>query len=274
MSIPKMISEECCVVAFYGIDPSPDSATSSYHTAVNWFNELGYPPDKISVLGPGYEGSPTSFADVNERLQKTGFAGVTYWSIVSMTPDGSIPVSDYLLTADWSAEYSYALIAARSSLATLSHISMLPVVRRIVQDVRPTYGIGFKREHRLGPTMYAIGICEGLGIGLTGEAYEDARNISQWSDFGLVEQVYRTGLLRDVYPWNLLTRAQLARQVDGASLEEWVRQNASRGVLGTLCDAVSLWEVGEADIPAVRQALRLAGVIFDWRRCPQARGGE
>jgi hypothetical protein len=82
----------------------------------------------------------------------------------------------------------------------------------------------------------------------------------------MVKQVFREGLLRDVYPWNFLTLPQLTRQVRGIALEQWIQRDARRGKLGLLCDGVSLWEVAEANIPEIRQELRQAHVIFDWRK--------
>jgi hypothetical protein len=270
MDDAKLMSEECSVVTFYGINTDANAAAAFYQAVVRWFTELGCPPDKLSVHGPGHSGKPVSFARVSAKLQKAGFEGVTSLSVTAMTPGGQIPVNDWLLMADWSVEYSYALVAARSSLATLSNESMLPLAQTLAQDSKPMYGIGYTRPHRLGPAMYAIGICQGLGPGgygvdLTEAEREEADSISRWGD-GLAGQVWRDGLLRDVYPWNFLTKPQFTKPVGGVPLEQWIRQDTRRGTLGPLCEGVSLWEVGEAHLPAVRQALHQAGVIFDWRK--------
>jgi hypothetical protein len=143
---------------------------------------------------------------------------------------------------------------------------MLSIARPVAQALKPVYGIGYTREHRLGPELYAIGIVQGLG--LSGPEDEEALIISKWSYIGMVNQVYRDGLLRDVYPWNFLTQPQLSRPVGAVSLQEWIQSDPRHGTLSVLCDRVCLWEVSEADIPDIRQKLRQADVIFDWRKYP------
>jgi hypothetical protein len=264
-----MVSEECSVVAFYGIDPDTKAGESFYRTVLNWFDGLGFPPDKAGITGRGHSGKLGSFARGNAKLQKTGFGEVSSLNIVSSTPDARTG-GDYFLTADWDAKYSYALVAARSSLATLSNKSMLPLARTLAQDLKPEYGIGYTRAHRLGPAMYAIGICQGLGPGgygvdLNEAEREEADSISRWGD-GLAGRVWRQGVLRDVYPWNFLTGPHLTKQVGGMPLEQWIRQDARRGTLNPLCEGVSLWEVAGANIPEVKRVLRQAGVVFDWKK--------
>jgi hypothetical protein len=268
MDDTKVISEECSVVAFYGIDTGAKAVATFYRTAVEWFKSFGCPPDKAGIRGPGHGGKLGSFSRADAKLRKAGFDGLKSIEVICSTPH-AITGNDYLLTADWSVEYSYALVAARSSLATLSGGSMLPLARTLAPDLKPEYGIGYARPHRLGPAMYAVGICQGFGPGgfgvdLNEAEREEADSISRWGD-GLAGRVWRQGVLRDVYPWNFLTGPHLAKQVGGVPLEQWIRQDARRGSLSLLCDGVSLWEVAGANIPEVRRVLRQAGIVFDWK---------
>jgi hypothetical protein len=262
-----MISEECSAVVFYGITPDAGAAESFYRTVVEWFCGLGYPPDKLGISGTGHSGKLGAFARGHAKLQKTGFDGVINFEINSSTPN-AITGHDYFLTAtyDSSAHGLVADVVARSSIATLSRTSMLPIARTLVQILKPAYGIGFTREHRLGPELYAVGICYGGDDVPIGEAYEEARNVSRWCDVGMARQVHRDGLLRDVYLWNFLTQPQLARSVVGVPLEQWVKQDARRGTIDLLGYGVSLWKVDDAQISAVREPLSQAGLIFDWRK--------
>lgn len=266
----KVISEECASIALYGIDPASESLAGFYHRVLQWFQELSCSTDKMSVHGPGHSGNTVSFASANAKLKKTGFDGITDVSIFSLAPDARIPMNDYLLTASWSAKYYYACVVSRTSIAPFSRSAMLPFAQKIIQDVKPAYGIGYKRDHRLGPAMYAIGICQGLGpggygVGLTEAEQAEADSISRWGD-GMTARVWQDGILRDVYPWNFLTRPQLVRPVGGKSLEQWIGQDGSRGTLSPVAENVLLWEVEEARIPDLRLTLHEAGVIFDWRK--------
>jgi hypothetical protein len=265
--ISSAISEECSAVVFYGISSDSGTAESFYGTVVEWFNRLGHPPDKVAIHGPGHSGRLGSFARGNARLQKAGFDGIIGFEVNSSTPN-AITGHNYFLTATYGgdAESLFADVVARSSVAKLSPTSMLPIARTLTQVLKPAYGIGYVRDHRLGPELYALGICYGGDDVPMGEAYEEARNISRWCDTGMVNQVYRNGTLRDVFPWNFLTRPQLVRDVGGVPLEDWIRQDARRGTLNAFCNGLSLWEVANASIPVIRRELRQARVIFNWEQ--------
>jgi hypothetical protein len=240
-AVSNMVSEECSVVAYYGIDPGAKAAESFYRMVVQWFTELGHPPDKLSIHSAGQRGKLGAFSRGDAKLRKAGFDGIRGFSLVSTTPEPTTWGGDYYLTAsyDGKSDSLFAFVVARSSLATLSPASMLPVARSVAQLLKPVYGIGYRMEHRRGPELYAIGVNHSGGVVLTGDAYEEACNVSRWCDTGMVKQVYRDGMLRDVYPWNFLTQPQLVKPVGGVSLEQWIRQNARRGTVGPLCDGVS-----------------------------------
>jgi hypothetical protein len=147
---------------------------------------------------------------------------------------------------------------------------MIAFARSIAEDVKPDYGISYTRKHRLGPLMYAIGICQGLGSGgygvdLTESEREEAESISRWGD-GMMERVWQKGILRDVYLWNFLTHPHLVKPVGGVPFKMWIQQDVRRGTVNTLCDGISLWQVDEANLPSVRQSLHQASLIFDWKK--------
>ncbi len=237
-----------------------------YQNVVDWFTSLGYRSNKMGING-SRGGKLGSFEHANAKLLKTGFEGVFDFEVISAIPGGRRP-NDYVLTAICSRDVrrSYVSVVARSSIASLSNASMLPFVRTIIQDLKPTYGIGYTRDHSLGPQFYAVGICYGGDDVPTGQAYEEQRNIGRWGDLGMDKQVYRDGLLRDVYPWNFLTKPQLTKLVDGITLEKWIRQDPRRGTLGELSGDVLLWELDSAELPWVRQALHQSEAIFNWRK--------
>lgn len=260
--------KECSALAFYGIDPGPEAAERFYKTVVGWFDDLGHPPDKLSVGGPGQSGKLGAFSRGNGKLLKEGFANVSYFDVVATLPEAQIFGRDYYLIAGENREPNrlVASVVARSSLAGLTPESLLPLARVLAEVLRPAYGVGFRREHALGPELYVLGVNKGQNAAMSGEAYEEKLNVSRWGDLGMPRQVYRQGLLRDVFPWNFLTAPLLDRPLGPGSLAEWIRKDERRGVLGPVSDGVSLWQVPESSIPAVRRELREAGAVFDWKK--------
>ncbi|MBE9102121.1 hypothetical protein [Vacuolonema iberomarrocanum] len=260
--VNNLASEEYSVLAFYGVSSTEKSRLGFYETLVDWFDYLGYPPDKLSIHGAGHSGKPVSFSRSNSRLKKNGFQQVSAFTIFSTIPEGRIPINDYYLMACYGSN-SYAFIATCSSIANLGSGLMFPLVQNLINILEFEYGIGYTREHHLGPAMYAIGIGQGLDV--SGDAREEAMNITRWGMTGMDYSVYREGLIRDVYHWNFLTKDQLQKSVNNKTLAEWIQQEATRGSLKSLSEDITIWKVDEIHIPVVRSSLQATGNIFDWR---------
>jgi hypothetical protein len=260
----KGVSDDCSALAFYGIRPSPQAAEGFYHAMVKWFGELGHPPDKGGVTAPGFGSQLGSFQRLNARLGKKGFRKVTGVTLVATLPRARTWESDSYVSASYMGEDDelMAYIVARSSVATLSATSLRPVAREVAELLKPVYGIGYTRSHRLDPGFYAIGTNFDPGD-LTEEELEEQEWIGTWGETLFEDQVYRKGILRDVYPWNFLTRPHLTKKVGGVPLERWIRQNPRRGTLSEFGRGMHFWEVARKDIPKVRQTLRQAGLILE-----------
>jgi hypothetical protein len=258
--------EHCCALAFYGFKPTRARADKIFNLVEDWFRAQGYPPDKLAVTGSGIRVKPGSFARGKARLQKCRFKNVVAYEITSSTPGAQSFMNDYYLLAfyDSDPESVCALVEGRSSLVSLSRDSMFPVAQSMARALAPAYGIGFMREHHLGPAMYAVGISQGVRIVKEGEPREDTWRLCRWGD-AMAEHAYLNGFLRDVYPWNFLTKPQLAWMLGRRTLESWIRQDRSRGWLSKLSDEILLWEVPEERIEALRAELGEAGVIYAWR---------
>ena len=262
-------NEDCFAVAFYGVSKEREALESYCQISSDWFSDLGHAPEILGVTGNGYAGRPQKFSRLYERVRKTRFSGVESVTVIAPLPNAKIPVDDYFLISGFDKGGRNAFLVVRSNLAQLSVDSMLPVIRRIISVIKPTYGIGYTRPHKYGPAMYALGICQGGPLIAKGALKEERTAISRWSGVGMKREVYRQGLLRDIYPWNFLTAPQLTRNVGGQSLEQWIRSDSARGSLTVLDHGVTLWEVDQANIAGLRPCLDEAGVIFDWRKFVQ-----
>jgi len=259
--------EKRFVLAFYGLDGSQNAAEGFFRTTTEWFRELGYSPDQLGVTGKGFGDKVGSFRRLNSRLEKTGFADVQGFSIRKSKSEALNSMILFDVSAIFSGaddDGGYGIVAVPSPIA--SKPVWGPIAEKIIQSLHPNYGIGYERMLGEGPTLYALGINLDNGTVRTGEAYEQALNVSKWCYCGMPKRVYHDGLLRDVYPWNFLTQSQLTRQVGELPLADWIRQDETRGSLSEFCNGVSLWEIPEPNIPAVRRVLWDAGAIFDWKR--------
>lgn len=258
--------EEYSVIAFYGVDSSSIAAANFYGTVTHWCQQLGYPPEKIVVHGPGHSGKCVSFSRINSRLQKVGFDGIQDFEIYSLPSNAKYPMFDYCIDAIYNndSQSSYAAIAASPHLLQLCTDSTFSLAQTIIQDLKPIYGIGYTRERREGPLLYVIGIGQGIGPS-SGEAYEKRVEEGHWGGLGMERQVYREGVIRDVYPWNFLTNPHLEAKVNNISLQDWIQQDEIRGNLCPLHNGMWLWKVAKQNILTIRSTLWEAKIIFNWK---------
>jgi len=152
---------------------------------------------------------------------------------------------------------------------SLNRAEMLQFVKCMIKSIKPAYGIGYPRQRRMGPTMYVRGICQGFGpqgwgirSEMSSEETAEADKISRWGN-GMTAEVWKRGLLRDVYLWNFLSDPHLRMTIGTVSLEQWIRADGRRGQLESLDAGLWFWEVAAANLEPVRMALVAANIIFD-----------
>lgn len=249
-------SDECTVLMFYGVAPSPESICGFWNVAGRWFQGMGCPPDKAAIRGLGYGRKWTSFDTANTKLENKSFADITAAAMVCLTPKARIPSNDYLVYAEFSSVFRYISFVARTSILPLSKSTMLPFVQELVDIVKPSYGIAYSRLHSLGPVSYGLGMVHGIGPDRS-----ESENICRWVG-GMSNQVWQNGLLRDVYPLNFLSGPHLKRPVGAVTLEQWIMEDVQRGQLEHLDDRLWFWEVPAANLEAIRKTLQAENIIF------------
>jgi hypothetical protein len=97
---------------------------------------------------------------------------------------------------------------------------------------------------------------------MSSEETAEADKISRWGN-GMTAEVWKRGLLRDVYLWNFLSDPHLRMTIGTVSLEQWIRADGRRGQLESLDAGLWFWEVAAANLEPVRMALVAANIIFD-----------
>lgn len=263
------VSKEVATVAFYGVDNTPAAAKALLDCTISWFRQHGHAPDKIGIDGLGRAGQLYSFARAEKKLKTIEYSSVKQFEIYATLPAAKVWWLHFFLAANYQGKYSgtHASIGARCSVLSLQELATSEIVFALIKILRPVYGIAFSRLAQHGPGLFVSGTsCGPPGAGLSGEEYEEELRICRWGDIAMPNQLYKHGLLRDVFPWNYLTSPHLVRTIQGVPLKQWIQQDARRGMLGTPTEGMFIWEVAEVNIPHVRRVLQQAGVIFDWRK--------
>jgi hypothetical protein len=263
----REITNDCVAFGFYSIDATARTLGVFYGDLVAWFDAVQCPPDKIAVQGSGFGGKPITFSRGDARLRKKKFSEVKALSLAAMLPDGVYMPLEWWATAAVDVGLGlrpYFVLAARAPVTTLDDEAVTKLITSCVYNLRPAYGIGFHRNHDQGPLYYAGGLYYGP---IPADDEEDeALTICRWGDLAVVKEVYKEGILRDVYPHNYLSEPQLNARIGKKSLKDWIWSDLSRGTLTALDDRMMLWNVPTRQIPSIRKQLWSAEIIFDWKK--------
>ena len=179
-------------------------------------------------------------------------------------------VEDWDSLSDWTATFaidregSYILLSAGLLGMLDAEFRFLDLLRSSLDRIRPIYGIGFVQRRDQGPDFYTVGVSFGTDEGATvGPEYEEDVATGRWAD-GMDEAVYEQGILRDVYPYSLLTARHLRRDIDGRPLWAWIQEKPQRGQLAPFGDGgdYTLWTVGPENLASTRRQLAAAGGLY------------
>jgi hypothetical protein len=258
---------EHSVIGFYAFNNTGGVAEALYRATLRWCDRLRCPPH---IMGTSYDKKLISFKRSNSKLEKIGFSNVEYFQLVSLPPDAKheLEGDNFQIVADFKRQT--LTISARTSIASLTKGSLLPLAQEAADILQPEYGIGFHRDERFGPTFYVSGVGCFPASWKPPESEEEEEKmwaeIGGWGSYGLPNHVWQHGFIRSVYPWNFLTSSQLQEKIDGLTLERWIRKSPDHGTLTGFTNNMTLWEVPTQDIPRLKTLLEEAKIIFNARR--------
>lgn len=269
-------SGSVAVLGFYGIELRDKEMERSYHSLREWTRLTGREFTLAGGVGPGYPSRLVRFSSFEKTLGVRGFSVLRSLELRDIDPDSKDPGQFWIQAViNRSVDDSYGVVAVDESIAPLSDLATSELGRDLIKAVGAQYAIGYSRDRRFGPSLYASGLSQGLAS--NGAEYEEALRISRWCDIGMPQRVFNHGLVRDVYPFSWLNRSQLDASVGDSSLEKWIEAGPHRGQLSDMQHGLRCWRIEAGEIEEARRFLWDRGVIFDWRRHAQVgaedRGG-
>ncbi len=250
---------EFSVVSLYEFTPRDDILSTFYRMALSLFEEFKTPP---KIIGTGLSKGLKDYGRTKKRLEADGLllARTKDIEMYSQPYDGKDPKNGCDLEfAISTGKKTYCYVIFCPSLLSIGHNRLLQIANQFIELVQPSYGIGFKRFGRWGPSFFA------LGLGFGDYPKEESRRIINFRETTW-DKRYLKGNLGGIFPWNFLTTPQLSARVGNQSLEDWIQGKPNRGTLQKLTDAMVLWAVPDEDIAEVYQALWEAEVVFDYER--------
>lgn len=253
--------ERCFMVSLYGTALDSGDLVPLMGDVIEFFHAAGRPPSHLSVTGRGFGDKPLQFKRAWKRIQKAVVGDVLDVSMVSFNEGGDDHTIHWAVSCDIVSEPACFQLGAGLHTMPDAGPQIVAFIRRALSKLRPAYGIGFYRERSRGPTYYGIG----LGFGRTafsGPEYEESLATSRWGYEGRTEAVYDHGILRDIYPYNLLSARYLERDVGGLSFGDWIRAEPMRGRLQAWTDEHALWTPAADHIDEIRGQLAHSGMLF------------
>jgi len=259
----RQIVDPYVALAFYGVDPR--SARDYWELVLEYWIALGLQPDGAALGGNGFSGKSARFATALKAIDKRGFADLEWFSLYVLVPNGKDVERDAVTSAGWVS--SNAGLECSAAISSLRDPTLLELANRAALVLDPSYAIGFEMPKKQGPGYYAGGLryyrSDDEMKNLSPERKREDERTGAWGSIGRSLRVYLEGLLRDVYPWNLLNDTQIANTIDGLSLRDWIHNGADRGQVVHLTDKLWCWTIEAKNIAQARAALSRAGLIFD-----------
>jgi len=235
-----------------------------YDLAVQFFRELGVEPTLGSIGKPSRLPKPISALDT--RVRKKKYTKTDDVSVYAMIPKYVQLVFGWYVCADLSIVPGKSThFCFKDGLGNQSLPMFETVIQHICRLVSPVYGFGYQRPFDKGPDFYAFGMTSGLDY--SKEEVKEGDIIAAWSHELMGRNRHLQGMLRDVYPINLISEKHVDRQVDHLSLLDWISKDNTRGTIESVGSNCWLWTIPDESVTRVRHRLDAAGLLI----CPDIR---
>ena len=259
----------CDAMACYGFEHKPHQHLATYEAIVSLFRELEISPDILQVRAAGFGKGPQAFGRANKRLVTSDFSmfqGCTLYTV---------PAGDIVPNTHWEATCSYSLANGTGKpFLTVVMIrelfghnidDLLTAAKHLIDICHPPYAYTFEMPRRYGPEYYPIGLqlnteySPSLDSPLNTIGLRNAR----WLDHDICGRAWERGVIRHVYPRNLLTAPHLLFRIEGKPFADWVAARDDRGQLSDYAGGTALWEVSPEEQETVGPILLKAGMLFN-----------
>lgn len=244
-------------VGFY-LPHGPRLDREFYDQILSWFEAKACSVDTIG-LGSCFKGI-RQFSRMHKKIEQFELDKAASLEINSHAEGAKNQLEDCKLCVSLSDHAQTFALSSRTDIYPRGQ-ETLELLIPVIERLQPEYGIGFTRNFYYGPICYVWGLLCNHWI-----SEEDLENCSGWTTYGMKRFIWRQGQIRDLYPWNFLNHSQLNAKVANKTLRQWIESKSGRGILQPVGENLTLWDVPEEQIRAIRPVLWDAGVIFDYHQ--------
>ncbi len=243
-------------IIFYDCQKSDLKGWFEY--TLDWMKAEQFEPNTMGLIGrPKYmtfKGGQKILKGVDFQIEHMEFLA------------GGEPKTDagWKLASSYSAKEKRAFVCFYEDTIPFEESIILKLTSDLTAFCKPKYGFAFLRSTKNKPNYYALGLGTGLKWPQPGPEKEEHELVQKWQEVyepWRSDQIYKTGDLRDVYPYNFICQAHLDRIVQGITLKQFINQ-PGHGTLQPLTDTLWTWKLSTNEESQVREELRDTGILL------------
>jgi hypothetical protein len=250
----------CNCIALYDYNPEKGDLKGWFEYMEKWAEEIGIPWESASNL----KGKLMLFKNAKRKYEKLEYKGIDSTGMLG-------GVSEPGTHLDWKTFTNFSVedtelrdtmdLCFPDTQVPFTQENLIPILKNLLKFADFKYGICYQRPYNMGPEAYAGGALEGIDL-----PSNEEKKIGNWNrKYKLSPHHYRTGLLRDVYPFNILVNTHLTEPVGDKTLESWIDSDPRHGILDKITHSHWLWSVEPQHIPLAQEALQKAGLLLCYK---------
>jgi hypothetical protein len=251
----------CNCIALYDYNPEKCDLKGWFEYMEKWTDEIGIPWESV---GSNLGRKLLLYKNGRRKYEKLEYVGIDNMSMFG----GVSEPGTYL---DWKTCTNFSIKdnELRNTMelcfpdinASFHKKILLTFLRNLLSFADFKYGICYQRPYNMGPEAYANGTLAGIDL-----PREEEKKVARWMhEYDFDDGKYRTGLLRDVYPFNILVNTHLTESVGDKTLESWIDSDSRHGSLDKITNNHWLWSVEPQHIPLAQEALQKAGLLLCYK---------
>lgn len=246
-----MKTNECNVLALYRAGKSKLDFQRWFSTSMDILSNYNIQPNFVGLTSNRFPEKMMPFKKPGKQMEKLNLdnLGSLTWMVC---PEGS-SANDwyvYFSVSNWNGVE--LIFCVDQSVVSFGSDQFEGIIQRLCMNDMFTYGYAYQREYSKGPEYYALGMSKGVDFNSV-----ESEEIANWARDRRNENSIQRGYLRDIYPYNFLTTANLNKKVLGVRLRDLINQpNGTLGNIRAIKENLFLWKLETPELANARHVLK------------------
>jgi hypothetical protein len=243
-------------IALHDFAIIPENIKAWFDYTVDFFRAHGIEPTRMDSQKTD---KTVSLKIGIKQLEDIDYQADGMW-MGATPPNHGDDTFDSIFSTSFSYEWGHTLVLCfDDQIVGFDQNIMHTLARDLSSFFGARYGYAYQRKFSQGPDFYPDGVIGGNDT----ISDEEENQITRWGNhYSMSPRKYKTGQLRDIYPYNFISQAHFDEKVGDQTLREWIEKDPIRGTLAQVTDTLWSWQVDASHIESVRAALAPTGIII------------